>query len=106
MINLETLVYSHFLCQFECLKVAFGQEIQSQGYLCPRCKKSFTPFDVVTLGVSENNLLVCDNCGHELVDNETSAERQANKNQIRKLGEQTKDITDALRKTENVIMPA
>lgn len=79
--------------------------MSNQGYVCPNCKKSFTPLDASDLFDLERNTLVCDICQFEVESNENEAEVRGNKDKMQRLVEQTRFIRDSLKKMDDVILP-
>lgn len=81
------------------------QELQNQGYVCPNCKKSFTPLDASDLFDPERNILACDVCSAEVDNNENEADVRGNKDRMQRLVEQTRVIRDSLKKMDDVVLP-
>lgn len=88
------------------LSVSAMKEINSQGYNCPRCKKTFSTLDAGSLLDFVTNTMRCDVCGTPVIDNENSEEVRASKDQMNRLLGQTKPIIDGLKKTETIPLPA
>ena len=83
------------------------QEIKSQGYVCPRCKKAFSTLDVLGLSTDPSSMLfLCDICYHSLENNETEEQVEAGKTKIRRLQEQCKTVVDGLKKTNDIVIPS
>jgi transcription initiation factor TFIIE subunit alpha len=77
------------------------QELDQQGYVCPRCKTRFTTLDAGSLLDFATNSMRCDRCGTDVVDNENIDDVKRSKDQMSRLLAQTKLIVDGLRKTES-----
>lgn len=83
-----------------------AQEIKTQGYFCPRCKRTYSTLDVGMLAFDEGGFY-CDDCHARLDDNENAAERKANKKELERFQTQCRGVIEALRQTEgNVIFPS
>jgi transcription initiation factor TFIIE subunit alpha len=54
----------------------------------------------------ERNILACDICNTELVDNENSEKVKGSKDRMQRFNAQMKWIRDGLRNIEGVVMPA
>ena len=82
------------------------QELDSQGYNCPRCKKVFSTLDAGSLLDFSTNTMRCDVCGTDVVDNANTEEVRQSKDQMNRLLGQTKPVIDGLKKTETIPLPA
>lgn len=69
------------------------------------CRKSFTPLDASNLIDPERNILACDVCGTEVLDNENEADVKGSKDRMRRLVEQTTVIKDLLKRMDDVVLP-
>lgn len=81
-------------------------ELDSQGYNCPRCKKVFSTLDAGSLLDFVTNTMRCDVCGTDVVDNANTEEVKQSKDQMNRLLGQTKPVIDGLKKTETIPLPA
>lgn len=81
------------------------QELDSQGYVCPQCRKSFTPLDAAQILDPYRGCFVCDVCNTELVNNENEEEVRGSKDRMQRLVEQTRVIRDLLKKMDDVVLP-
>lgn len=81
------------------------QELDSQGYICPKCRKGFTPLDASTIYDPMRNILACDVCDSVLIDNENEEEVRGSKDRMKRLVEQTQGIKDLLKKMDAVVLP-
>lgn len=86
-------------------RVASIQELDSQGFVCPLCKKSFTHLDAGMLMDPFKNVLACDVCGTEVINNENEEEVKGSRDRMQRLVEQTRTIVDLLKKMEEVVLP-
>ena len=82
------------------------QELDNKGYICPLCTKSYTALEVDQVFDFVRNILACDVCGTELVDNENSEKVKGSKDRMQRFNAQMKYIRDGLRNIEGVVMPA
>lgn len=82
-----------------------SQEVKTQGYDCPLCKKSFSTLDVLHLEMDPQGFK-CDICGSILTDNESAAEAELGKTKIRRLLDQCSQVLAGLKKTESIVLPA
>ncbi|PWN52583.1 hypothetical protein IE53DRAFT_384952 [Violaceomyces palustris] len=82
-------------------------ELENKGYVCPRCKRSFSTLEVAHLLDFIRNVFVCDNpgCNTELVDNEDAEDVQRSKESLTRFNEQLGIILGGLRRVENVTLP-
>ncbi|ORY92804.1 TFIIE alpha subunit-domain-containing protein [Leucosporidium creatinivorum] len=85
--------------------VRLRNELDSQGFVCPRCKKSFTHLDAGMLMDPFLNVLACDVCGTEVINNENEEEVKGSRDRMQRLVEQTRIIVDLLKKMEEVVLP-
>lgn len=81
------------------------EELESQGYVCPQCRKAFTTLDAGTLVDPYRGGFFCDVCDHELQDNENEEEVRGSKDRTKRLMEQTTTIRDLLKRMDDVILP-
>ncbi|MBW0542164.1 hypothetical protein O181_081879 [Austropuccinia psidii MF-1] len=79
--------------------------IDGQGYVCPRCKKTYSTLDVSGLSMTSTSFL-CEICDTPLNDNENDIEVQKNKDRMQRLNSQTTLIKKNLQKADKVIIPA
>ncbi|GAA5926754.1 hypothetical protein JCM1841_000632 [Sporobolomyces salmonicolor] len=87
------------------IDVRLRNELDAQGYVCPLCKKSYTPLDAALLFDPFRNILACNVCQTEVVNNENEEEVKGNKDRMQRLNRQTKGIVDLLKKMESVQLP-
>lgn len=82
-------------------------ELDNKGYVCPRCKKSFSTLEVAHLLDMFRNIFVCDTpgCNTELVDNEEADDVKKSKDSLMRFNEQLSNILNSLRATEGIALP-
>lgn len=78
--------------------------IDGQGYVCPRCKKTYSTLDISGLSMTTTSFL-CEICGTPLNDNENDIEVQKNKDRMQRLNSQTLVIKKNLQKAEQIVVP-
>ena len=73
--------------------------LDNKGYLCPRCKKSYSTLEVAHLLDLTRNVFVCDvpGCGTELIDNEDAEDVRQSKDTLTRFNEQLGIVQQALR---------
>lgn len=81
--------------------------LDNKGYLCPRCRKSFSALEVSHLLDFSRNVFVCDvpGCGTELIDNEEAEDVRQSKDTLTRFNEQLSVVQQALRSIEGVALP-
>jgi hypothetical protein len=82
------------------------QELDHQGFICPRCNKSFTMLQVDQLMDPSGQAFICDVCYTELVDNHDSEEVVQSKNKMNRYFSQTANVIEGLKKADQVVLPA
>lgn len=82
-----------------------AQELESQGYVCPQCKKAFSTLDANSLLDLYRESFFCDVCDSELQDNENEEDVKGSKDRTKRLVEQTTAIRDLLKRMDDVILP-
>ncbi|KAI7964514.1 hypothetical protein MJO29_002612 [Puccinia striiformis f. sp. tritici] len=78
--------------------------IDGQGYVCPRCKKTYSTLDISGLSMTATSFL-CEICGTPLNDNENDIEVQKNKDRMQRLNSQTMTIKKNLQKADQIVIP-
>ncbi|KDQ50382.1 hypothetical protein JAAARDRAFT_164904 [Jaapia argillacea MUCL 33604] len=81
-------------------------ELDNKGYICPQCKKSFTPLEVDKLMDFKRGMLICDVCGEELTDNEDAESVRGSQDRMQRFNRQMAFIREGLRRTEEMVLPA
>lgn len=81
--------------------------LDNKGYVCPRCKRSYSALEVAHLLDMMRNAFVCDvpGCGTELVDNEDAEDVRKSKDTLTRFNEQLGVVQLALRSVEGVALP-
>lgn len=82
-------------------------ELDNKGYVCPRCKKSYSTLEVAHLLDILRNLFVCETpgCSTELVDNEDAEDVKRSKDSLMRFNEQLSTLLGGLRRTEGITLP-
>ncbi|EPS38185.1 hypothetical protein H072_7969 [Dactylellina haptotyla CBS 200.50] len=81
-------------------------DAEAKGYACPRCRRRFTPLDVLPLINPETGMFDCDNCGSQLVDDDDSAEILESQERLGRLMQQMDKIIRMLRQIDELVVPA
>ncbi|KAF3915298.1 hypothetical protein AA313_de0202211 [Arthrobotrys entomopaga] len=81
-------------------------DAEAKGYACPRCRRRFTPLDVLPLINPETGMFDCDNCGTQLVDDDDSAEILESQERLGRLMQQMDKIIRMLRQIDELVVPA
>ncbi|KAH7913129.1 TFIIE alpha subunit-domain-containing protein [Hygrophoropsis aurantiaca] len=81
-------------------------ELDNKGYICPQCSKSYTPLEVDKLMDFTQNILVCEDCHAEVIDNENAESVKGSKDRMQRFNRQIRFIIEGLRKTESMVLPA
>lgn len=82
-------------------------ELDNKGYVCPRCKKSYSTLEVAHLLDIYRNVFVCETpgCSTELVDNEEAEDVKRSKDSLMRFNEQLSTLLGGLRRTEGITLP-
>jgi transcription initiation factor TFIIE subunit alpha len=81
------------------------QELDSKGYVCPQCKKTFNTLEVDRLLDMTAMTFVCDVCRHELIDNEDADAVRGSRDRMERFNHQMRFILAGLRASEEMVMP-
>ncbi|CAK5274600.1 unnamed protein product [Mycena citricolor] len=81
-------------------------ELDNKGYICPQCKASYTPLDVANLMDVTLNLLICEICHAEVIDNEDIDLVTGTKDRMQRFNHQMRFIRAGLQKSEDMVLPA
>lgn len=81
-------------------------ELDSKGYICPQCHKSFLPLEVDRLFTPATMTFNCDICSAELIDNENAENVVGSQDRMQRFNRQMRFILEGLRKTEDMVLPA
>lgn len=81
--------------------------LDNKGYVCPRCRRSYTTLEVAHLLDPFRNMFICEvpGCGTELVDNEDAEDVRKSKDTLTRFNEQLTVVQKALRSVEGVALP-
>lgn len=81
--------------------------LDNKGYVCPRCRRSYSALEVAHLLDVVRNLFVCEvpGCGTELVDNEDADDVRKSKDTLTRFNEQLHVVQQSLRSVEGVALP-
>ncbi|KAG0148900.1 hypothetical protein CROQUDRAFT_669590 [Cronartium quercuum f. sp. fusiforme G11] len=79
--------------------------IDGQGYVCPRCKTTYSTLDISGLAMTTTSFL-CEICNTPLDDNDNDIEVQKNKDRMQRLNAQSTLIKKTLQKADKVVVPA
>ncbi|SNX85321.1 related to TFA1 - TFIIE subunit (transcription initiation factor), 66 kD [Melanopsichium pennsylvanicum] len=82
-------------------------ELDNKGYVCPRCKSSYSTLQVAHLLDILRNIFVCETpgCNTELVDNEEAHDVKRSKDSLMRFNEQLSTLLGGLRRTEGITLP-
>ena len=82
-------------------------ELDNKGYVCPRCKRSYSTLEVAHILDPFRNVFVCESpgCGTELVDNEEAEDVKKSKDSLMRFNEQLGTILSGLRQLEGITLP-
>ncbi|GAA6042282.1 hypothetical protein JCM8097_000613 [Rhodosporidiobolus ruineniae] len=87
------------------IDVKLRNELETQGYVCPLCKATYTHLDAAALFDPFRNVFACSVCQTEVINNENEAEVKGNKDRMQRLNRQTKSVVDLLKGLEKVEVP-
>jgi transcription initiation factor TFIIE subunit alpha len=82
------------------------QELDNKGYICPQCRKSYSPLDVDKLMDYSLGAFICEICHAELVDNEDAETVRGSQDRMQRFNKQMTFIREGLRKSESMLLPA
>jgi len=80
-------------------------ELDNQGYVCPFCHTYYAPLDVAHLQNPSGTAFLCENCRHELIDNENAESVQGSKDRLQRFMAQTRWIIEDLQRTDEITIP-
>ncbi|KAF8740047.1 hypothetical protein AX14_008956 [Amanita brunnescens Koide BX004] len=81
-------------------------EIENKGYICPQCKQSYSPLDADRLFDFSRNIMVCEICHAEVVDNENAESVLGSRDRMQRFNFQMRFIREGLQKSESMVLPA
>ncbi|WFD22527.1 hypothetical protein MEQU1_001199 [Malassezia equina] len=81
--------------------------LDNKGYVCPRCRRSYSALEVAHLLDIMRNVFVCEvpGCGTELVDNEDAEDVRKSKDTLTRFNEQLHVVQQSLRSVEGIALP-
>ncbi|KAI8378007.1 uncharacterized protein BYT42DRAFT_497717 [Radiomyces spectabilis] len=81
-------------------------ESENKGYICPNCKKQYSPLDVLSLVDMTDGLFHCDACEHVLEENDNAENVKGSQQVLTRLREQSQPIISLLKQTDSLVIPA
>ncbi|GJJ14936.1 hypothetical protein Clacol_009206 [Clathrus columnatus] len=81
-------------------------ELDNKGYICPQCKKSYSPLDSDRLMDFTRGTFVCEDCKAEVIENENAESVKGSQDRMQRFNHQMRFIREGLRKTEEMLLPA
>ena len=78
-------------------------ELDSKGYLCPQCRKTFQTLEVNRLFNPAMGTFNCDVCGAELVDNENAENVIGSQDRMQRINCKMRLAIEGMRKTEVIL---
>lgn len=87
------------------IKDDMGSDAQPQGYMCPVCRRRYTPLEVISSQSPDGMNFICDDCGNILIEDDTSEESKANQERLRRLMDQLNPIINSLRQIDDTFIP-
>ena len=86
--------------------VVYFQELDNKGYICPQCKQSYSTLDADRLFDFTQNIMICEICHAEVIDNENAENVQGSKDRMQRFNYQMRFIREGLQKSESMVLPA
>lgn len=84
----------------------FLQELDNKGYICPQCRRSYSPLDVDRLMDFMRGTFICEDCKAEVIENENAESVKGGQDRMKRFNHQMRFIREGLRKTEEMVLPA
>jgi transcription initiation factor TFIIE subunit alpha len=81
------------------------QELDTKGYVCPRCKKTFSTLEADRIIDFVTREFTCDVCQHVLEDNENADSVRGSQDRLNRFNHQMRFIVAGLRASEEMVMP-
>lgn len=81
-------------------------ELDNKGYICPQCKRSYTPLESDRLMDFTRGTFVCEDCKAEVIENENAESVRGSQDRMQRFNHQMRFIRESLRKTEEMVLPA
>lgn len=82
-----------------------GADAHPQGYVCPMCGRRYTPLEAISSQSPDGMNFVCDDCGNNLIEDDTSEESKANQERQRRLMDQLNPIINSLIRIDELVIP-
>ncbi|KAK9433751.1 TFIIE alpha subunit-domain-containing protein [Lipomyces doorenjongii] len=80
-------------------------DVDTQGYVCPLCKRRYSAIDVLPLQAADLSGFVCEDCGSILQDDDDSDELRISQERLARLMSQIRRIIDTLKKIDDTFIP-
>lgn len=91
---------------FRRIDTTLRNELDSKGYICPQCGKSFSPLEADKVLDFVAGTFNCDICRAELVDNENAENVKGSQDRMQRFNRQMRFVMEGLKRTEEMVMPA
>lgn len=76
-----------------------------RGYICPNCTRTYDALYVSHLFDMRTNTLQCEDCKHELMEHDPTADSVGGQEKMQAFNIATQAIRDALRRLEGLTLP-
>ena len=80
-------------------------EYDSKGYVCPNCGRHYSSLEAMILLDPFEQVFKCEDCSHELVDDDQSVEVQDSQARLSLLHQQVSKIVNALKAVDEIVVP-
>jgi len=91
---------------FRRIDTTLRNELDSKGYICPQCGKSFSPLEADKVLDFVAGTFNCDICRAELVDNENAESVKGSQDRMQRFNRQMRFVMEGLKRTEDMVLPA
>ncbi|CAG8491714.1 3811_t:CDS:10 [Paraglomus brasilianum] len=81
-------------------------ELENKGYICPNCKKTYSPLDVAFLLDHERGVFTCEVCSTELKHNDNAENVKGSEQLHGRFMEQSQPMIDLLKDIDKLRIPA
>ncbi|KAF8527611.1 TFIIE alpha subunit-domain-containing protein [Hysterangium stoloniferum] len=81
-------------------------ELDNKGYICPQCRRSYTPLDSDRLMDFSRGAFICEDCKAEVIENENAESVKGSQDRMQRFNHQMRFVREGLRKTEEMVLPA
>ncbi|KIJ36371.1 hypothetical protein M422DRAFT_782278 [Sphaerobolus stellatus SS14] len=81
-------------------------ELDNKGYICPQCRKQYSPLEVDRLIDFAQGHFSCEDCKAEVIENENAESVKGSKDRMQRFNHQMRFIREGLRRTEEMVLPA